>query len=188
MGFTGLHCSCHVSGHSGRYRTVVQSSAGEGSVSMSYRTVVIVANQCDRYSFSTSASIAISEFLKLGISTVLFSRTCLTRFKDQKDGYRFLEDNNTLLHDYGDKRASGESEESSASRLDQASSPDDDFDPTPFHKHGDRYLPYFLSSCTQEVSSKHIIAYGHLALLYALINNTVGTSAHERLGSVLTPG
>lgn len=44
MGFTCLHRSCDISGHPGRYRTVVQGRAGEGNVSMSYPTVVIVAN------------------------------------------------------------------------------------------------------------------------------------------------
>ncbi|KAK5053699.1 hypothetical protein LTR84_001660 [Exophiala bonariae] len=127
------------------------------------------------YSFSTSASITISEFLKLGISTALFGRTCLTRFRDQKRGYQFLEDNNTLLHDYNDKRVSEDSEAPSSSSLEPTAPgcPDEEFHVKTSHRQGDRYISYFVSSCIHEVSKEHIIAYGHLALLYALINNTV---------------
>lgn len=153
----------------------------KGTCVLPFNQVLWNTNQGNSYAFSTSSSIAISEFLKFGISMALFSRTCLTRFRDRKSGYQLLEDNNTLLHNYVDTRVSEEAEDIDDSRLNKVPSLNDEiylealFTSTQSHKCRDRsFLSFFLSSCVQEVSSKHILGYGHLALLYALINNTVG--------------
>ncbi|TID25905.1 UDP-galactose transporter [Venturia nashicola] len=117
------------------------------------------------YAFSPSSSITISEFLKFLLSTCFFYRECSKRHVRSPQGYSGVEsgssrsstDEKALMSDEVPIEESEMSESSSSRSIPQ----------------GKMKISDFIFYCMTEVSSDTQYGFSKLALLYALINNTV---------------
>lgn len=127
----------------------------------------------DSYTFSTSSSITISEFLKCALSTFLFYRECRRRHAAQGLTYQSAAAT--------PERASLEEKDNSGT-FSETSTLEDGTDgsedhvkvpPSPSATGGELTLKEFWNYCKDEVPMDTKYGFFRLALLYALINNTV---------------
>lgn len=151
-----------------------------------------IAQKSDgKYAFSQSASISISEFCKLLLSTSFFYRQCRTRLAEQigqdveKNAYVPLDDlsddsssegrKSQEKQDVDMKHGSEKEPRSTTSSL-------QDTDPAWKRQQAKELrgpvppLPLrdFASMVRSEICVATVFGFAHLALLYAIINNSVG--------------
>ncbi|QDS73223.1 hypothetical protein FKW77_003564 [Venturia effusa] len=136
--------------------TVIQAATG-----VLYR----FAQHDGGYAFSPSASIAISEFLKLGLSTCFFYQECSSRHfeslqrcsESERGPSRSFAKERSLLSERPPMKDLEQSDSNTSSIMSQTKM-----------KFGD-----FIVYCLTEVAMDTKFGFPKLALLYALINNTV---------------
>lgn len=161
-----------------------------------------IAQKSDgKYAFSQSASISISEFCKLLLSTSFFYRQCSTRLAEQgrqdveKNAYVPLDDMSDDSSSEG--RKSQEKQDAdvnfgSEKRQLSSSSSSQDTDPAWKRQQAKALqgpaprlpLREFASMVRSEIKSSTVFGFAHLALLYAIINNSVGRFRQAIPGSV----
>jgi len=152
-----------------------------------------IAQKSDgKYAFSQSASIAISEFCKLLLSTSFFYRQCRTRLAEQsgqdveKNAYVPLDDlsddsssegskSQEKITQDADMRVGSDKKQSSGSHYLK------DSEPAWKRKQAKALrgpaprlaLRDFITMVTSEINTATVFGFAHLALLYAIINNSV---------------
>lgn len=153
-----------------------------------------IAQKSDgKYAFSQSASITISEFCKLLLSTSFFYQQCRTRLAEQhgqdveKNAYVPLDELSDDSSSEGTKF-----QEKSSQDADMRISSDEE--PTSRSQSLEEKEPVwkqkqaqalrgsaprlalldFVSMVTSEINTATVFGFAHLALLYAIINNSVG--------------
>jgi len=140
-----------------------------------------IAQKSDgKYAFSQSASISISEFCKLLLSTSFFYRQCRTRLAEQngrdveKNAYVPLEDLSDDVSSEGAKiqekiADDGKSESKGTEPAWKRQQAEASKGPTPRLAFRD-----FVPMVKSEINTATVFGFAHLALLYAIINNSVG--------------
>ena len=125
------------------------------------------------YTFSTSSSITISEFLKCTLSTFLFYRECRRRHAARSFTYQAAATTpeRVSLEEKDDSRTFSET-----STLEEGKDGSEDHVKVPLSPRaagGELTLNEFWNYCKNEVPVDTKYGFFSLALLYALINNTV---------------
>ena len=174
-----------------RVRPAILAAIALVIVQVGIGLVYKIAQQADgAYAFSQSSSIAISEFFKLAISTACFYIQCCRRQKNAlpDDGHNRTEKNSASEKEFNDhsgtyglvaneedaRRSQDESKHDSSESLGLVS-----YDDVPYVDDGGRSRAawispsVFFSAIANETSSSTVYGMAQLALLYAIINNTV---------------
>lgn len=125
------------------------------------------------YTFSTSSSITISEFLKCSLSTFLFYRECRRRHAAKSFAYHATPatPERLSLEEKDDSKTFSET-----STLEEGKDGSEDHVKVPLSpgaSGGELTLEEFWDYCKNEVPLDTRYGFFLLALLYALINNTV---------------
>ncbi|ETN41475.1 uncharacterized protein HMPREF1541_03411 [Cyphellophora europaea CBS 101466] len=131
------------------------------------------------YPFSISSSVAISEFFKFWISAVFFYQSCRQRVRNQDDYISLHEASEPLKEGASSQRQPLVVDGSSKGLLEDGQHQEEEEGVSleelerPAWNSQRLTLSLFLKHCKEELNRQTIIGYGHLALLYATINNTV---------------
>ena len=178
MGIARITCGSDSCRYSGRHRTSIQSSAGGRRVGRHFTDFARAALTSSSYSFSTSGCLTISEFLKFTLSTIFFYRTCLHRQEASSGRYSKIDTEESSPLASLDRPSSAESsKEFNASSPGETATQMEELDLQDSNVpawHSRRSSFWFVENFISEVTAPTVYGYGHLALLYALINNTVG--------------
>ena len=131
-----------------------------------------------RYSFSISSSVAISEWFKLCLSTIFFYQTCWRRHQKADSDYTKAAYSQPLANQREPSEDSAEglladgSESGDDSEVTRISLEDIEIEKTVWKAQPFTPLVYYRYF-REELNLKTVFGYGHLALFYATINNTV---------------
>lgn len=129
--------------------------------------------QSTSYSFSTSGSIAISEFLKFVLSTGFFYRECRRRWSTSPDSYQLpiFQSSRSSSEESDHTTANDEHSFSETSSLDETTIADEKDE---VNNHEGSMGPIrFIVTLKSEIPSENLYGFAQLALLYSLINNSV---------------
>ena len=125
------------------------------------------AHRLCRYAFSTSGSIAISETLKGLLSTILFYRECRQRQATTSGGYEALASQQSAPASVEDGNCNWSDTQDEENLDNEKSLPNPD-------RWTSIPLQEFVTICRNEIPYDNIYGFTQLALLYSLINNSVG--------------
>jgi hypothetical protein len=141
-----------------------------------------ISQKSGTYEFSRSSSVTLSEFFKMLLSTIFFYREC------RKRNARNVNPSYTALPT-SERGSFGEAKEFS----DERTNGNRNGHAKVLEVNKDAKEPYldlrtFWECCRNEVSRDTRYGFAHLALFYALINNTVSEIVHIEMGFLLTIG
>lgn len=161
--------SSAVTGWSPAYAAALALVAIQVSIGIVYK----IAQKGGSYTFSTSSSITISEFLKCALSTFLFYRECRRRHAATAFAYQPA----AATPERGSLEEKDESRTfSETSTLEEGKDGSEDhvkIPHSPGATGGELTLGEFWNYCKNEVPMDTKYGFFQLALLYALINNTI---------------
>ncbi|KAF6231710.1 hypothetical protein HO173_010012 [Letharia columbiana] len=161
--------SSTVAGWSPAYAAALALVAIQVGIGIVYK----IAQKGGSYTFSTSSSITISEFLKCALSTFLFYRECRRRHAARGFAYQVAAatPERLSLEEKDDSRTFSET-----STLEEGKEGSEDHVKIPLSpdaRGGELTLEEFWNYCKNEVPMDTKYGFFTLALLYALINNTI---------------